>query len=129
MLLVEEFGHRTAYFIMASGFAAVGVIAGAVVKAKENQEETVDEMLAEKDTAEVVTASAAQAVTQVPAAMAGLLFSSPAGPAILRGAGRLTVRNWPLVLMLTAIGILMWSRSTDRGDDRHRWADNHHAKT
>lgn len=110
--LVEVFGHRSAYLILAGGFIAVGVIAVAVVRAKEAEEESVDEVRGEEDTAEVVNDSAKQAATQVPAALAGLLFSSPAGPPALRFVSRLALRNWPLVLTLTAIGVMMWWKPT-----------------
>ena len=110
--LVEEFGHRTGYLIMAGGFIAVGAIAAAVVRAKEAEEESVDDVRGDADTAEVVKDSAKQAATQVPAALAGLIFNSPAGPPTLRIVSKLALRNWPLVVMLTAIGLIMWSRQT-----------------
>ena len=120
--LVEVFGHRTAYLVMAGGFITVGAIAAAVVRAKEAEEESADEGLGDGDTAEVVTDSAKQAATQVPAALAGLLFSSPAGPPTLRIVSRLALRNWPLVLMLTAIGAILWWKPN--ADEAHLWATN-----
>ena len=108
--LVEEFGHRTGYLIMAAVFIGTGVIAAAVVRAKEAEEEAVDDQEGEGDTAEVVKDSTKQAATQVPAAIAGLLFSSLAGPPTLRVVSKLALRNWPLVVMLTAIGVIMFAK-------------------
>ena len=43
LMLIERFGHQNAYFMVASGFAVIGLLAGLIVRAKEH-----DEVIAEE---------------------------------------------------------------------------------
>jgi hypothetical protein len=115
MMLVERFGHITAYWLVAGGLAAVGVAASIVVTVKEHEEEAAEQQAAKTDTQEVVHEATAEALLQAPIALLGGLITMPGGAAGALGAARLLGRNWPLVIFLVLIGALFWP-SEDTGD-------------
>jgi len=82
VMLVQSFGQVTAYWIMAAGLAAVGLIAAAAVSMKEEQEEKAEELAEQADTHEVVSEATAQALGQAPFALLGALASAPGGATI-----------------------------------------------
>jgi len=82
VMLVQSFGQVTAYWIMAAGLAAVGLIAAAAVSMKEEQEEKAEELAEQTDTQEVVSEATAQALGQAPFALLGALASAPGGATI-----------------------------------------------
>ena len=107
-MLVDRFGHVAAYWMVAGGLAVVGIIAAAVVSAKEEQEEAADQAAEATDTGEVVSDAAAQAMIQTPIAALGALFSIPGGASMALGGARLLARNLPLALLLGVIALLLW---------------------
>jgi hypothetical protein len=108
LTLVERFGSIAAYWMVAGGCTAIGLVAALVVSIKEQEAEVADAEAEKADTAEVATDAAAQAAVQLPLALLGTLLTSPAGPTSAAGMLRLLGRNLPLVLLLVAIGFLMW---------------------
>lgn len=120
VMLVERFGHVTAYWIVAAGLAAVGVIAAVAVSIKEEQEQKAEEVAEQSDTDEVISEATAQALGQAPIALLGTLATAPGGVTALLPVVRLLARNFPLVLLLVLIGALFWptnSQSDHRLDD------------
>jgi hypothetical protein len=113
LLLVEWFGHRNAYFIVAGGFMVLGLLAVLVVRSKEHEVVIADEQAAKADTADVASDTAAAAAAQIPLALLGGLFSSPGGPSSVLSLARVLGRNLPLVLMLVALGVLLWPQSAE----------------
>jgi hypothetical protein len=113
LMLIERFGHQNAYFMVAGGFTAVGLLAALIVRTKEHDEVVADEQAAKADTANVASDTAAAAVVQMPLALLGALFSGPAGPSSVLSLARVLGRNLPLVIMLVAIGVLFWPRSAE----------------
>jgi hypothetical protein len=113
LMLVERFGHRNAYFMVAGGFTALGLIAALIVRTKEHDEIVASEQAAKADTADVAGDTAAAAAVQMPLAVLGALFSSAAGPSSVLSLARVLGRNLPLVLMLVALGILFWPKSAE----------------
>jgi hypothetical protein len=111
LTLVEKFGHRNAYFMVAGGFTTLGLLAALIVGVKEHEEVIADEKAAEADTADVATDTAATAAVQMPLALLGALFGSPVGPSSVLSLVRVLGRNLPLVLMLVAMGVLFWPDS------------------
>ena len=107
VMLVQWFGHVTAYWIMAAGLTAAGLIAAAAVSIKEEQEEKAEEVAEQTDTQEVIS-EAAQAVGQAPFALLSALAAAPGGATSMLPVVRLLVRNLPLVLLLVIIGALFW---------------------
>ena len=96
--LVVGKGERVTQAIVAGGLAVVGLIAAAVVSAKEEIEEEAEQAAEASDTGEVVSDAAAQAMMQAPIAVFGALFSIPGGTAAALGGARLLARNWPLAV-------------------------------
>jgi hypothetical protein len=118
LMLVERFGHRNAYFMVAGGFVVLGFLAASIVRAKEHEDVVADVQAAKADTADVGTDAAAAAAVQMPLALLGALVSSPIGPASLMSLARVVGRNLPLAAMLVGIGVLFWPKSADEtGDD------------
>jgi Na+/melibiose symporter-like transporter len=108
VMLVQSFGQVTAYWLMAGGLAAIGLIAAFAVTVKEHEEEVAEQKAEEADTQEVVSDATAQAVMQAPLALLGGLFATPGGgTAALKVAGILG-RNYALVLLLVLLGALFW---------------------
>jgi hypothetical protein len=124
LVLVERFGSIVAYALMAAGFAAVGLVAAALVAVKEQEEESAQALAEEQDTADVATDAAAQAAVQLPLAFLGTLFSSPAGPGAAVSGARMIGRHLPLVVLLALIAILFWpteqSEGTEAADEREQ---------
>lgn len=112
VMLVQWFGHATAYWIMAVGLALVGLIAAVAVSIKEEQEEKAEELAEQTDTQEVVSEATAQALGQAPIALLGALASAPGGVTTLLPVVRLLARNLPLVLLVVMIGALFWPSGT-----------------
>jgi hypothetical protein len=112
LMLVERFGHVAAYWTMAGGLAAIGLIAAVVVSAKEHEEE-LEEQKAEVANQQVMSDTTAQAITQAPLAMLGALFSMPGGTTTALKAAQIVGRNWPLALLLVMIGVLFWPTEGD----------------
>src|SRR6202163_323717 len=97
-----------AYWLLAGGLALIGVIASTIVSVKEHQEEVAEQETAKTDTEQVVSDATAEAMVQTPIALLGALMTMPGGAAGALSAARLLGRNWPLVLLLVAIGALYW---------------------
>ena len=81
VMLVERFGHVMAYWMVAGGLAAIGIVAAAAVSVKEQEEEEAEQAAQDADTGDVVSEATAQAVVQTPIALLGALFSMPGGAA------------------------------------------------
>ena len=61
-MLVQRFGHVTAYWLVAGGLAAMGVVAAIAVSVKEQEEEVAEERAGQADTGEVISDATAQAM-------------------------------------------------------------------
>ncbi len=120
VMLVERFGHVMAYWLLAGGLALIGVIASTIVSVKEHQEEVAEQEAAKTDTEQVVSDATAEAMVQTPIALLGALMTMPGGAAGALSAARLLGRNWPLVLLLVAIGALYWPTKNDEPLEEER---------
>jgi Na+/melibiose symporter-like transporter len=112
LMLIERLGAIAAYWIMAGGLAAVGLMAAFIVSVKEQKEELAEQQAEQEDTETVATDAAAQAIVQTPIALLGALFTMPGGPTTALSIARLLGRNWPLVLLLVATSMLFWPTET-----------------
>jgi len=117
VMLVERFGHVTAYWLVAGGLALIGAIAAIVVSVREHEEEVAEQQAEKNDTDEVVSDATAQAFAQAPVALLGTLMTTPGGAAGAMSAARLLGRNWPLVLFLAMIGALFWPTDDTPADE------------
>jgi hypothetical protein len=112
VLLVERFGSFYGYLMVAGGFTLIGLVATLAVSVKEHEEEVADRQAEESDTASVASDAASQAVTQLPIAALGALFTTPGGATAALGGAKLLARNIPLVVLLVLIGMLFWPVET-----------------
>ena len=80
VMLVQTFGPATAYWLMAGGLAAVGVIAAIGVSVKEHEEEVAEQKTEEADTESVLSDATTQASTQAPLALLGVSLRRLAAP-------------------------------------------------
>jgi hypothetical protein len=108
VMLVQRFGHATAYWMMAGGLVAIGVIAAIAVSVKEHEEEVAEQKAEASDTREVVNDATSQALTQAPIALLGTLVTAPGGITTITRVAGILGRNYPLVLLLVLIGALFW---------------------
>jgi len=108
VMLVQQFGHASGYWIMAGGLTAIGVIAAIAVSVKEHEEEVAEQKAEETDTQNVASDATVQAITQAPIALLGAVFASPGGDTSALKVARILGRNFPLVLLLVLIGALFW---------------------
>lgn len=104
LTLVERFGAIAAYWMLAGGFTAVGLVAAAVVGVKEQDEAVAEARAEQADVSEV----AGGAMAQAPLALLGTLLASPLGLNALAGSARAALRNLPLVAFLAALAFLLW---------------------
>lgn len=117
VMLVDRFGHVTAYWIMAGGLAVLGLLAAIVVSVREHEQQKAEEKAQQADTQEVVSDAAAQAIVQAPVALLGALFTTPGGATSAFRAARLLGRNLPLVLLLVMMGALFWPAPDADGEE------------
>lgn len=108
LMLVDRYGATAAYWMVAAGFTAIGVVAAAVVSVKEQEEQVADSRAERSDTQDVANDAMAQAAVQAPLALLGALLTTPGGPGVLAGVVKILGRNIPLVVLLAAIGLLLW---------------------
>jgi len=113
LMLVERFGHATAYWIMAGGLAAIGLIAAIAVSAKEREEELAEQRAEAANTQQMMSDATVQAITQAPLAMLGALFATPGGTMTALKTARIVGRHWPIALLLVMIGLLFWPTDGD----------------
>jgi hypothetical protein len=107
-LVIDRFGAVTGCWLLAGGFSLIGVLATLVVRRKEQEDEVADELAETRDTANVASDVAAQALLKTPLALAGALLSTPLGPKALAGAAKGLARNLPLIVLLGGIALLFW---------------------
>ena len=112
VVLIDHFGYQAAYFMLAGGFAAVGLIAAIVVWLKERNEEREDFSSAFGTVAPIATA-ALETSKQIPRAIAG---GASEATGTFRALADVAVRNWPLVL---AAGIVVVLLGGVHVEDRH----------
>jgi hypothetical protein len=104
VMLVQRFGHATAYWIMAGGLAVIGIIATITIAVKEREEQVAEQHAPHIDAPHMVS----EVFAQTPLALLGALFTSPGGATSALAVARLLVRHFPLVLLVVMIGALFW---------------------
>jgi hypothetical protein len=109
VMLVDRFGALTAYWALAGGFTAIGLVATLVVTVKEQEEEVVAEAKAAEEPSAAANA-AAEVAMQAPLAVLSGLLATPLGPSSALGLVKVLARNLPLVLLLVMLGFLVWPR-------------------
>jgi len=112
-MLVQRYGQIAAYWTVAGGLAAIGVVAAVAVTAREHVEEGVAER-AEPPADDTGAATSgflgvsSESMLQAPIAILGAILTAPGGPSSAFRIARLLGRNFPLVLLLVMISGLFW---------------------
>lgn len=115
VMLIDAYGYRRAYFLLAGGFVTIGVLAAVAVWLKERGEEDDTSIEASTPSAQMVTTSALKTAKQMPAA---IVDSSHDISASFRALAKLGARNWPLVLAGSVILLLLGAPARDHADGR-----------
>lgn len=116
VVLIDVFGYRDAYFILAGGFLALGLMGVVAVWLKERHEEQESASLAASTTP--IAAVAVEAGKQLPTAVAG---GASEAATSFRGLADIAARNWPLVLAASlAILLLGGAHAENKYAFRHR---------
>jgi hypothetical protein len=117
VMLADRFGSLTAYWMMAAALGLVGIVAAALVAAKEHKEEAAELEAEKSDTGATASDAAAQAMAQTPIALLGAVFAMPGGATAAVSAVRMLARNLPLVVLLVLIGGLFWPTRSASDDE------------
>ena len=96
LMLVNRFGCIAAFWMVAGGFALIGLAATRVVTVKEHEE--IADKQAENHDSSVATQAAAQVAVQVLMTLAGTLLSTPPRAGTLAAGAKIVFRNIPMVL-------------------------------
>jgi hypothetical protein len=112
LMLVDRYGHITAYWMMAGGLALIGGVASLVVTVKEQEEEVAEKQAEATDTSDTM----AEAAVQAPLALVGALSALPLGPTSFMPLVRMLGRNLPLVALIVLVGMLFWPTDKDSQD-------------
>lgn len=116
VVLIDAFGYRDAYFILAGGFVALGLVGIVAVRLKERHDDE-QESASLARVAPIATA-AVEAGKQLPKAVAG---GASEAATSFRGFADIAARNWPLVLAASiAIILLGGTQAENRQAFRHR---------
>lgn len=107
-ILVDRFGEVNAYWVMAAGFAASGVIAMLAVSTKEYEKEVAEERVVQKDTARVATDATAQATLEAALALIAAGLATPLGRDMVAAGAKMAARNMPLIILLVLMAFLFW---------------------
>jgi uncharacterized membrane protein len=114
LMLVQRFGHTAAYWMMAGGLVAIGVIAAIAVRVKEHEEEVAEERAEQTEGAGLLDGATGQAMLQAPLALLAAASAVPGGATTILKAARVLGRNYPVVLLVGLIGLLFWpTRNSD----------------
>lgn len=112
LLLIDRFGHRDAYLILAGVFALLGSVAALIVRARERgteQEVGADATSAKITSKPVFEDAAARGAVAMPFAVLGAVLTA-LGPAPFLSLLGILGRSLPLVLALGATGALVWRK-------------------
>jgi hypothetical protein len=116
-MLIAHFGAVTGCWILAAAFTLIGVLATLFVKHKEHEDKVAEQAAEAGDTANVANDAAAQALVQMPVALAGALLSTPLGPKAFANSAKVLLRNLPLVVLLALLALLFWPTEAEARKD------------
>lgn len=109
LMLNDRFGHRDAYLIVAGTFTVLGLFAALIVRGKERAE-VAEEKPLNTETSDVGADGTKAAAVGMPFAILGTILTT-LGPAPFLSVLNVFARNLPLLLVLGAVGVLVWPKS------------------
>ena len=95
VVLIDAFGYRDGYFLLAGGFLALGVAAAVAVWLKERREETETGAGTQTGSGATIAAAAVETAKQMPSAIAAGTSDASSS---FRDLAKLAGRNWPLAV-------------------------------
>jgi hypothetical protein len=113
VVLIDAFGYRNAYFILAGGFLALGGAAAGAVWLKERSDE--NETSAQAGSGATIAAAAVETAKQVPSAIAAGTSDATSS---FRNLPKLAWRNWPLAVAAGAVILLLGGMFSENRYDR-----------
>lgn len=117
VVLIDAFGYRDAYFLLAGGFVALGAIAALAVWLKERNEEVDENSTDTTASAAAVATTAVETAKHIPSAIAGGTSDASAS---FRDLATLVSRNWPLALAAGLAIIILGGSRSGKPYDSHR---------
>ena len=115
VVLIDAFGYRNAYFILAGGFLAFGGAAAGAVWLKERSDENETGASAQTGSGATIAAAAVETAKQVPSAIAAGTSDASSS---FRDLPKLAWRNWPLAVAAGAVILLLGGMFSENRYDR-----------
>ena len=115
VVLIEHYGYRMAYFLIASGFSALGVLGAVAVWLKERREEVAPTGDTYATSATDVAETALETARRLPSAVAASATDTSSS---FRGLADLAVRHWPLLAAMGIAAIVLGGMSPEHKYDR-----------
>jgi hypothetical protein len=111
LALTERLGATRAFWVMAAGFIAIGLLAAALVTMREREAATAQQRSRDEEgglgeIGEMASEAATHAAGRLPLTLAASLLANPSTAAA--GAARAADRNMPLALLLFLVAFLLW---------------------
>ena len=124
-MLVERFGAIDAYWIIAAGFAVIGVVAMKALSIKEHEEEAAEEQVEQNAAAEAATDATARATLAAVLPLLLEALATPLGRDTVAAGAKMAARNMPLIILLALMAFLFWpveqaSETPDLDDEATR---------
>jgi hypothetical protein len=122
LALTARFGATSAFFMMATGFCAIGLVAAVAVTLKEHkeQETAAAEQQAGQSGLDEMATAATQVAGQLPfGLMASVLGSPPGATSSVLALERVLRRHLPLLLLLGLLAfLLLWPGEGEETEER-----------
>jgi hypothetical protein len=125
LALTERLGATRAFWVLAAGFTAIGVLAGVLVTMRERETAAAEQQSHGEDSglgeigemASDAATAATHAASRLPLSLISSLIGNPSAAA--SGAARAVDRNMPLALLAILVALLLWQTEDElaRGPD------------
>jgi hypothetical protein len=108
LMLTDRFGSIAAFWMLAGGFIAIGLVATRVVAVKEQVEEVAEKQIATQDAAHAATGAAAKFAMQGLLALLAVLLSTPPRSSMLAEKAKMIFPNTAPLVLLALLALLFW---------------------
>ncbi len=115
VILIDHYGYRMAYFLLAAAFASLGVVAGIAVWLKERREEVAPPGDNYTTSPTRIAETALETAKRLPSAVAAGATDASSST---RGLADLAVRHWALLAAMGIVAIVLGGMSPEHKNDR-----------